>query len=78
MTPKEENEAAKSDIKPILKAMEAVAKDAKDKGLRKGNGGQGACTCPVCTGGMIDYKVSSYNGHIWAACSTKGCVAWIS
>lgn len=77
MTPKEENEKAKFNIQPTLKAMKDVCEDAKAKGLRKGNGGQSACICPVCTGGMIDYKVSSYNGHIWAACSTKGCVAWI-
>lgn len=38
----------------------------------------GAIDCPVCsTPKALRFTVSSYNGHIHAACDTKGCVSWM-
>jgi len=39
--------------------------------------GSGEMDCPVCLSGKLKYERSSYNGHVRACCSTKGCVAWI-
>jgi len=36
----------------------------------------GEMSCPVCKGGILRYRWSSWNGHIHAKCSTKGCVDW--
>jgi hypothetical protein len=37
----------------------------------------GAVTCPVCKSGTLRFSRAGSNGHIHAACSTKGCVAWM-
>jgi hypothetical protein len=60
-----------------LKAMRAAHDDAKEKGFIKGHGGQGSLKCPVCTDGTLRYSVASYNGHMHAGCSTRGCVSWM-
>jgi hypothetical protein len=39
--------------------------------------GAGEMACPVCGAGKLRYSRSGYNGHIHAACSTDGCVAWM-
>jgi len=33
--------------------------------------------CPVCGTGVLAFRVSGYNGHIHAKCSTDKCVHWI-
>lgn len=58
-------------------AIGAASADAKKLGLKKGNGGNGFVLCPVCKSGDLHYTVSSYNGHMWGKCSTKGCVSWM-
>jgi len=39
--------------------------------------GAGKLACPVCKTGELRYTRSSYNGHVHAACTTKGCVSWM-
>jgi len=58
------------------KAIRVAHDDAKAKGLKKGHGGVSDVACPNCDG-KISYSVAAYNGHMHAACSTKGCVAWM-
>lgn len=56
-----------------LKITALVRQDAESKGYGRGNGGVGDIACPVCGKGTIRYSVASVNGHIWAACTVKGC-----
>lgn len=38
----------------------------------------GAVDCPKCGGnGALRFTVSSYNGHVHAACNTEGCLSWM-
>lgn len=38
----------------------------------------GYITCPVCEAASgLRFSRAGYNGHIHAACSTEGCVAWM-
>lgn len=60
-----------------LEALVAVQADAMAHGLRRGKGGTGRVQCPVCGDGEIRYSVAESNGHIWASCSTHGCVRWM-
>ena len=39
--------------------------------------GQGEIQCPVCKKGVLRYSRAACNGHVHAACSTKGCVQWM-
>lgn len=36
----------------------------------------GHVECPVCKANL-QFSVSPSNGHIWAKCSTQGCLAWM-
>lgn len=36
----------------------------------------GHVECPVCKANL-QYSVAQSNGHIWAKCSTQGCLAWM-
>ena len=60
-----------------LNAVKATHEDAIKKGLRKGHGGYGTLPCPTGCGGMLEYSVSSYNGHIHGRCKTPHCVQWM-
>ena len=64
-------------LERLGKALEAVDKDRKVRGFRKGKGGQGSLPCPACNTGTLGYSVASYNGHIHGRCSTPGCVSWM-
>lgn len=33
--------------------------------------------CPCCNEGTLNYKISSYNGHIHAACDSETCINWM-
>jgi len=57
--------------------VKAAHDDAKSKGLKRGSGGVGNMPCPSGCGGTLRYSVASVNGHMHAACSTKGCVSWM-
>jgi hypothetical protein len=43
----------------------------------KQRGVAGSLKCPVCNTGTVFYSVAPLNGHIWARCNTKGCVAFM-
>ena len=58
-------------------ALDAVDKDARARGFRKGRGGLASIPCPACMIGDLGYSVASYNGHIHGRCSTPGCVSWM-
>lgn len=60
-----------------MSAMIIAHEDADSKGLKKGHGGAGEVECPICITGHIQYSVASYNGHMAAKCTTKGCVSWM-
>lgn len=36
-----------------------------------------AIPCPCCETGKLNYSISSYNGHIHAACDSGTCVKWM-
>lgn len=79
-TPEEVQEMIAADeaaFERTSKAISAVAKDAKSKGLKKRSGGQSSIPCPVCETGTLAYSVSGYNGHIHGRCDTPGCVWWM-
>lgn len=40
-------------------------------------GEEGQTPCPVCKSGTLHFTRSGFNGHIHAACSTRGCVRWM-
>lgn len=67
-----------------LKAIVAVHEDAHSKGYGKATskephlkGGVDSMKCPFCPDGTLRYSVASVNGHLHAACTTKGCVSWM-
>ena len=33
--------------------------------------------CPVCEAGTLNYRISCYNGHIAAQCTSPNCVQWM-
>ena len=43
----------------------------------KNTGAEGAFKCPVCMGGAIRYSMARGNGHVWARCTTTGCISFI-
>lgn len=61
----------------LTKGMVACREDAKQRGLKKGNGGTGKIKCPVCDNGTLHYSVAGYNGHMHARCSTEHCLSWM-
>lgn len=60
-------------IKVMFVVIPALKEDAKKKGFKKGNGGASSIECPNCRG-TVSYRVSGYNGHMHASCSTDSCV----
>lgn len=57
-------------------ALKAANAHARQLGLGVGKGGSGVVKCPCCADGQIKFSVASVNGHLWAACTTTGCVRW--
>ena len=39
--------------------------------------GAGKMPCPICGKGTLNYSRAACNGHVWATCSTPGCVHWM-
>ncbi len=60
-----------------LSVMRAAKQHAKQQALGVGNGGRGEIPCPSGCGGTLRYSVASVNGHMHAACTSKGCVSWM-
>ena len=71
-TAKAENEKFKKEMSFMFDVFE----HAKGSGFKKGNGGNGSMICPKC-GKQLYYSVSGYNGHVWAKCSTDGCIGFM-
>lgn len=69
-------ERGKQRMAQTIAALRIVHDDAKAKSLKRGHGGNGQVACPVCQQ-QLRYSVADYNGHIHAACETKGCVQWM-
>lgn len=36
----------------------------------------GKLLCPVCKAGQLHWSMAS-NRHVWARCTTEGCVCWL-
>lgn len=75
--PKKDDHEQEARMEKFILCVNATHKDAKGKGLKKGNGGQSELPCPSGCGGTLRYSVASVNGHIWGSCTTKGCVSWM-
>lgn len=58
-------------IENLTKVRPAIVKAHKDTGAWGGNVG-----CPKC-GKNLRWSMAQCNGHIHAACETKGCVSWM-
>lgn len=73
MTPEEvaKIETAGDDL--IARVLVARALIVGDAGGKRGVAG--AIECPSCKG-RLRYSIAS-NGHVWASCSTSGCLRWI-
>lgn len=54
-----------------------IAREAIIDRHGKARGVSGTIKCPVCGEGDLSYSIAHSNGHIWAKCSTKDCVAWM-
>ena len=50
---------------------------AEKQGFKRGRGGVGELECPSGCGGKLRYSVAEVNGHMHAACTTKGCCSWM-
>lgn len=59
----------------IVKAREAITDKHGTK--KPQNNIADDVGCPVCTSGTLSYRISAYNGHISAKCSTQNCVSWV-
>lgn len=66
-----------SHLERFVKANNAAHAHAKTAGLGRGKGGRGEMPCPLECGGVLRYSVAGVNGHMHAACSTKGCMSWM-
>jgi len=65
----EKHRRAQDSLAKIIIARAAIVEDSNGhRGIR------GKLACPVCEIGDLTYSVSASNGHIWANCSTPGCV----
>ncbi len=63
------------DFQNIIKAREAIT---NQHGVKKPQLTIfSAMDCPICEGGTLNYKISDYNGHIAASCTTANCVQWM-
>lgn len=63
------------DFKNIAKAREAITdKHGKKKPQLPIFS---AMDCPICNVGTLNYKISDYNRHIAASCTTSNCVQWM-
>lgn len=65
------------EMKKVIECINAAHKDAKEKGFGCGHGGVSEMDCPAKCGGTLRYSVAGVNGHMHAACTTKGCAQWM-
>ena len=79
-TPEEarrEVDAEEIESRKMLDAVRKVRDHARERGLRRGNGGASTMPCPKCGTGVVSYSVTSCNGHLHGVCSTPRCLAWM-
>ncbi|HHP6882632.1 TPA: hypothetical protein ACSE73_000354 [Acinetobacter baumannii] len=62
-------------IDNVLKARKAITN--KHGGTKPQKDIFEQMDCPVCESGELHYRVSSYNGHIAARCTSDNCVNWM-
>ena len=72
----EEIENHKQEVAKVLGGV-MIARAAITAKEGKKRGVAGRIDCPVCKTGKLSYSIAGCNGHIHAACSTKGCVRWM-
>lgn len=60
----------------MQKTMQALAVVAPIRKEHKGKDWNGVLECPNCKG-RLHVRHAGCNGHVWAKCETKDCVAWI-
>jgi hypothetical protein len=73
---REEAEAKERELQDFIAKM-GTARRAIVEHIKAGGRSSGAIPCPCCTTGALGYSRVSSNGHIWAKCSTEGCVSWM-
>lgn len=73
-----DKEIAESDaaFERIGSARRAIIKHLESQNYDKQSGQSGEIECPSCNK-RLRFTRSGHNGHIHAACETKGCSAWI-
>jgi hypothetical protein len=60
------------ELPPAILALIAIkAKHGDEKGI------EDEMECPICQKGIIHYSIAGNNGHVWARCSTDGCVRFV-
>lgn len=71
------SEKAVAELMERISKVRAAIVDHLGGPWKKGTAAaSGSIPCPCC-GGTVRFSRSGYNGHIHAACSTAGCVAWM-
>ena len=63
------------DIQQVLTVRKAILEHLQAR--QAGPYGQGIISCPVCQTGKVAFSRASSNGHVWARCTTEGCVRWM-
>jgi len=69
---KDEPEQPKSSFPAFLAVYGMIKMKHPDK-----ENVQAEMACPVCEKGIVTYSISGSNGHVWARCSTDGCVRFM-
>lgn len=63
------------DFQNIIKARQAITD--KHGSIKPQQTITNFMDCPVCETGTLNYKISCYNGHIAAQCTSPNCVQWM-
>ncbi len=68
----DDEEVTQKDIEELVSAIEAIRKHANNK-----RGVTSCMDCPKCKTGLLNYSISSLNGHVHARCRTVNCLAFM-
>ena len=66
------NEAAMARLLATFPLVGRIKKDHKGKNAN----GSDPCPVPGC-GGVVSWRIASFNGHVWMRCSAKDCIAFM-
>lgn len=72
----DEIDSNKEEFEATQKAIGKIFEDAKQRGFGKGRPGQAKIPCPKCRKDLF-YRVNSFNGHVWAKCSSDNCIGFM-